>query len=294
MITRRRPGWVMLGTLFLLSVAGVVGAVPAKQPRTPEQVAQTITMLGHMLEGSSVTRQVEQSGNAEAKTALHYAQVLYDGARQAVEHDQHAKASEMLDEALKQVMMAGRMSRDTDGSSAQSRQQFEARLRSVDALLRAHERISIDKGVEQERAAVGRMAEAELKQARRLAEEGRYGDGMAALDRAYTLVTSSVGEMRSGDTLVRSLNFASAEDEYHYELDRNNTYQMLITMLVEERHTMTITPRVQGFLDEANALRRLAESQADGGDYAAGIKSLERATQNLIFALRNAGFFIPG
>ena len=39
--------------------------------------------------------------------------------------------------------------------------------------------------------------------------------------------------MRSGDTLVRSLNFASKEEEYRYEIDRNDTHQMLIKVLVE-------------------------------------------------------------
>ena len=69
---------------------------------------------------------------------------------------------------------------------------------------------------------------------------------------------------------------------------------MLIHMLVEDKKTMEVTERVQQFLDEANALRKLAERQAKNGEFTEAIASLEKATRNLIFAMRNAGFFIPG
>ena len=108
------------------------------------------------------------------------------------------------------------------------------------------------------------------------------------------MVTDSIKSMRGGETLVRILNFETAEEEYHYELDRNDTYQMLIQMLIEDRMTLKVTTRIQQFLNEADSLRAMAKNQASKGDFRSAIKSLENSTQKLIFAMRNAGFVIPG
>jgi len=101
--------------------------------------------------------------------------------------------------------------------------------------------------------------------------------------------------VRQGDTLVRSLNFASKEEEYVYELDRNDTHQMLIKVLLDEkRGSGSIDGMLKGYVDKAQALRGQAQSAAQRKDWTDGIRLLEESTAELVRAIRNAGIYIPG
>lgn len=171
---------------------------------------------------------------------------------------------------------------------------YETKLRSIDALLEAQQRIADEKADVKQKQEMKRTVAALLHSARDYATSNDYAHALQTVKQAYQIITASIEQLRGGETLVRTLHFETAEEEYHYELDRNDTYKMLIHMLVEDKKTMEVTERVQRFLDEANALRKLAERQAQNGEFTEAITSLEKATRNLIFAMRNAGFFIPG
>jgi hypothetical protein len=95
---------------------------------------------------------------------------------------------------------------------------------------------------------------------------------------------------------VRSLNFASKEEEYHYEIDRNDTHLMLIKVLVEEKRAANpaLDQQVGGFVTKARELRNKAEAAAGHKDHAEAVKLLEESTAELVRAIRNAGIYIPG
>lgn len=171
---------------------------------------------------------------------------------------------------------------------------YETKLRSINALLEAQQRIADEKASVKQKQQMKRTVTALLNSAEDYAASNNYGQALKTVKQAYKLITASIEQLRGGETLVRTLHFETPEEEYHYELDRNDTYKMLIHMLVEDKKTMNVTERVQQFLDEANALRKLGEKQAKNGAFGEAIKSLEQSTRNLIFAMRNAGFFIPG
>ncbi len=174
------------------------------------------------------------------------------------------------------------------------RTDYETKLRSIDALLEAQQRIADEKADAKQKQEMKRTVSALLNSAQDYASSNDYEHALQTVKQAYQIITTSIEQLRGGETLVRALHFETIEEEYHYELDRNDTYKMLIHMLVEDKKTMEVTERVQRFLDEANALRKLAERQAQNGEFTEAITSLEKATRNLIFAMRNAGFFIPG
>jgi uncharacterized protein YfcZ (UPF0381/DUF406 family) len=112
------------------------------------------------------------------------------------------------------------------------------------------------------------------------------------LDRAYLTARVSIESMRRGDTLVRSLNFASKREEYDYEIDRNDTHAMLIKVLLADRKDAA--GAMAPFTEKAATLRSEAEAQAKKGDHAAGIKLLEDSTRELVRAIRSGGIYIPG
>ena len=135
-----------------------------------------------------------------------------------------------------------------------------------------------------------------MGEAAKLAEGGNYTEARAALDRAFITIKTGARTLRQDDTLVRSLNFASKEEEYHYEIDRNDTRQMLIKMLVDEKRAASpdLDRRMSAFIAKAKELRAKAEASAAAQDFVGAIKLLEESTAELVKAIRNAGVFTPG
>ena len=131
-----------------------------------------------------------------------------------------------------------------------------------------------------------------MAQAERLAAAGQMAQARTVVDRAYLTARVSIEALRRGDTLVRSLTFASPREEYDYEIDRNDTHRMLVDLVLTERRE--VGPIVQPLLDKAGGLRREAEAQAQRGDHDSAIRTLEAATRELVRAVRAGGIYIPG
>ncbi len=130
-------------------------------------------------------------------------------------------------------------------------------------------------------------------EANQLRVSGDLDAARVRLDEAYVAIKIAVEHQRSGDTLVRSLSFKNKEEEYYYELDRNDTHRMLIKLLLEESGRSKAT-NLRQFLEQAQALRNQAETEAAAGKFGAAVKSLENSTTQLVRALRRAGIYIPG
>ena len=202
------------------------------------------------------------------------------------------QAARLLDQATREMMNGVRLAKPEQVAEVKARRDYEARLDSARALLAAQQRITQEKGNQAAAQQATREIESLITAAERRAAEGRLGEARPLLDRAYLTARVSIESLRRGDTLVRSLTFASAKEEYAYEEDRYQTHRMLIQVLVAERGTSPAL--MQGFVDRAGALREAAEAKAQGGDHAAAVKAMEDATRELVRAIRAAGLYIPG
>ncbi|MCU7804891.1 MAG: hypothetical protein KZQ92_21750 [Candidatus Thiodiazotropha sp. (ex Lucinoma borealis)] len=169
---------------------------------------------------------------------------------------------------------------------------YKTKRKSLDALLDALQRVSLEKGANQQTAdGIIRLAE----KADILASDGKIGDARIQLDLAYDAVKSEVEKLRSGDTLVRTLEFADKEEEYSYELDRNETHQMLVKLLLLDKELDSkAQSEVSDYVDTAHKLRAKAEQESNAGRYDVGIRYLEESTTQYVRAIRRAGVYIPG
>jgi tetratricopeptide (TPR) repeat protein len=177
-----------------------------------------------------------------------------------------------------------------------TRRDFESRLESARALLTAQQRITEEKSAGREAQNATRSIERQIGEAQAIAAQGRYEEARPILDRAYLTARVSIETLRRGDTLVRSLNFASKREEYDYEIDRNDTHAMLIKVLLADRKDASgaMPAGMQAFTDKAAVLRSEAEALARKGDHAGAIQRLEDATRELVRAIRSGGIYIPG
>lgn len=251
--------------------------------------------ISKLIETSSLAKQITDNGDPRALALRENARKLYVKAEQARDQGNRELASKRLDEAAKTMFHAIQLVRPKQLSQNKDNRDFENRRQSVDALLDAHHRISADKGIRDKVSDVEIEANKLSQQAIQLFSNGDTDAGFDNLNRAYQLVKASIESMRDGDTLVRSLAFSSKEDEYHYEIDRNDTHRMLVDMLVKDKvRTDNARQMVQKFLDKAAELRRDADQQAAKGEYAQAVRLLEDSTRDLVRAIRGAGVYIPG
>jgi hypothetical protein len=190
-------------------------------------------------------------------------------------------------------MMEGvRLARPEQVNAEKARRDFEARLDSTRALLTAQQRITQEKSAPPEAREATRGIQADLAAAEQLGRDGRWDEGRVRLDRAYLTARVSIESMRRGDTLVRSLAFGSKREEFDYEIDRHDTHLMLVKVVLADRRDAA--GAMQPFVERSGELRRDAERQAQAGDHAAAVKTLEDATRELVRAIRAGGLYIPG
>ncbi len=260
-----------------------------------ENLESRFESVEKLLSESSAARQVEASGSPEALAGREQARAHLERAREAESAGDDATASEELALATRSMMQAVGLAGQNGRVQDKMVRDFHSREESIEALLDAYSRVMHENGKSAGAEELQSLVEANLVKANQLVEQGRVDEGRQLLDETYVATKVAVDGVRDGETLVRSLNFANKEEEYHYELDRNDTHKMLISVLLKEKlENPGIGKMVQPFIDKAQALRVEAEGQAGAGDFEAAVGTLEESTKNLVRAIRGAGIYIPG
>lgn len=282
------------GSLSLQAQTPVESAATRLQSTKVDRESLTSNMesVGKLLESSSAARQIGSSKNAEALEKQVKAREIYARAKAALAADDLQRASQLLSETRTTFFGAVRLAAPEEVSANKLESDYRARLESVNALLAAYKRVATEKS-SPAKGVTETVAQIELgvTSAAKLAQAAKFKEGRVELDRVYLIAKAAVSSLRSGDTLVRSLNFASKEEEFLYEIDRNNTHQMLIEVLASEKRSDSM---VQKFITAAKGLRAEADAAGQRKDYANGIRLLEESTTELVRAIRGAGVYIPG
>ena len=281
-----------------LAAEPVSAPAPAGKGRAvedKEQLRRRLQSVETLIEKSSAAKQIEASPNPDAVARRDKARELRRQAVEAFEAQDYGKSTSLLDEAVKTLFEGVRLAAPEQVTAEKKRRDFDSRMESVKAMLTAQKRINAEKRSGAKETEISNRIEALIREAAALAAAGKLGQGRIVLDQAYAMANISVEGLREGDTLVRSLNFATKEEEYRYEIDRNDAHKGLVKVLIEEKLGASgISAMTQKSLDQAAQLRAMAEAQAKKGDYEGGIKMLEDSTKELVRAIRSAGIFIPG
>ncbi len=90
------------------------------------------------------------------------------------------------------------------------------------------------------------------------------------------------------------IHFETQEDEYRYELGRNDTHKVLVNVVLKEKLSSQMAMLMKIPMNKAETLRKQGEQQAANNNFEKAIKTLEQSTQQIIRAIRMAGIFIPG
>ena len=243
------------------------------------------------------SRSIRGSDNQAAKDKHEQAVELFEKAKLAEGKGHEQQAADLLKQATKTMFEATRMIKKDDSFMAKDVRDFDERKASVEALCTAYENIAKEKGIDKATEnELHAFVYKRVDQAEALKKDDRVKEGRKMLDEAYVAAKVAIEHLRGGETLVRSLNFASSEEEYHYEVDRNDTHRMLVDVLLKEKMKTNwgIEAMVNKFMESADKLRARADEQASDGEYENAIGTMEQSTKEIVRAIRSAGIYIPG
>lgn len=248
-----------------------------------------------LIEESSAAKQVLESENENALSMRRRASELYSAAVKALDVGDIQTAEAALSEALNLMFQAVAAVNSTNGATDKQVRDYRKRHDSLDALLIAHQRIATEKGRDKAHEELRLSIASDIEAAGKMHENESIMDARVHLDAAYEKVRHGLEDLRDGDTLIRELKFETSEDEYIYELDRNDTHRMLISVLLSEKlEDENVHRKTQPYLNKADSLRKQAEERANAGSFGEAIQLLENSTGEVVKAIRSAGVYIPG
>lgn len=285
--------------ILATALAGIAlvsaNAAAATQGASSSDVSSRLVYVERLLTESSAAKKVDASGKAEAIDMKAQAQKHFDEAKKLAGDGDSESAEAELREAIRLMTAAARAANGDSKVSQKQSDDYGSRKESVTALAKAHDRIATEKGMKDMNQALQAKVAADLAASDELLAQGKGDEARAMLDTTYESVKASLEGLRGGDTLVRELNFETPEDEYHYELDRNDTHRMLVEVLLAEKmQASPMRKTADGFIAKAGDLRKQAEDAAGKKKFEDAIGLLEESTKEYIRAIRSAGVYIPG
>jgi len=286
----------------LLAVLMLFGAAEPAAAQTSERVpidaattGQKAAFIENLLTRSVAARTIGDSGEQAPKEKLGEARALVDEAKTLIANGQYKRADEKLDQALALINAETRRLSKAKVNGARDKEAYEKRLHAVELFLQAYERVAADQnGSAATKGQINDIRQL-IAEAKAAADRGEYDAAKAALDTAYQIARGDIRTLRQGQTLTRSLDFATAAEEYDYERGRNDSHFMLLKFaLSNNQPAPSMLDRIARFETDARSIREQAERNAAAGLYDRAIGDLNESTQTLLKAIRMSGIFVPG
>lgn len=289
----RFRSWLPITAAALLAVSWPAAA-QQRVPADPATTSQKAEFIGNLVSRSVSVSRIEASGDAAAMESLARARALVDQAKASLKGGAFEAANDKLDQALALVNREIRRLSSDEVHSAHEQEMYRRRLKAVNAFLSAYERVAKE-GSNQAAASQAKTIRTLIGKAEGKARNGRHAAAIEDLDDAYTLARGDIRKMRQGKTMTRTLDFATAEEEYDYELGRNRSHFLLLQFALSEKTPVgSVVGRIEGNRETAEGLRSTAETKAAAGAHPEAIDMLNQSTNLLLKTIRMSGIFMPG
>jgi hypothetical protein len=250
-----------------------------------------IKLLDWLVNDSPVTKRIESSDDDQAKQQLQRSQEMWE---QAVEHNEEGEyelAEGHINQGLLLMTELSRKIKDED-RVRQARIELYKKIKGhVEMFVVAFDRVSEEKG---ENHVEGMLDRTELDSILSKAQSAYEDDELALanhmMSQAADMVDVALSDARHEDVLLHELTFENLEEEYAYEIDRNESYIQLIDLMQNKTSpTQASADYVQKIIDENAKIRKHADILVSEGNLEQGITVLENGTDKLSRALRLSG-----
>ena len=286
-MTALKPSLVL--TLALLLVLNT--ALGQSGPDRRRLLDNKLQLLQSMVTQSPAARRIEASQHShEAKALLERARAAHRQARDLLEQGDLAVSEERMNEGLRLIGEAARGVADPQREDSREQQRYAELNERIDSFRQAFARIVSEKGDAALELLDQTGIDAKQSEASQLQAEQRYREANLALEQVLAKLEQALTKARDQETLVRVLTFDSVEEEYAYELERNNSHEMLVRLLLaQEGLNQASRALIDRFIELNASARAEADELVRQGEHAAALKKLEDGTQQLVRALRVAG-----
>ena len=266
-----------MNRLLLCLAASVVAStlmVQVLAEDTLESVRKHLDTAEHLIEDSSAAKRVSASANAGAQELHSEARSLFKQATEALDEGKIEEAKALLLDAKKVMFKAVQSAGSGNVKADKGRQDYERRASSILALLKAQIRVTDEKHAAEAEVQLHWQVETLLEDAGTFYQAGDYAGGLEILNKAYDLLKISIERMREGDTLVNSVNFETAEEEYYYYWEKTGSQFDAINMAARGVVGTQKEQMVQKFSKKMQDARSEASKLASKGEFEDAIKAL--------------------
>ena len=260
-----------------------------------EYLENSLKSLAKLLNNSSVSKQVLHSNNDAAIQYYKFSKSLYNDAVSMYEENKYEKSLTLIKQSKSALFDSIEFSNLKDTAKKTGKYKYESLRKSATSLMNALENISQDETKIKKSKTIINNATQLVGKADKYYFDEQYKKGIEILNDALNLIKPAIRDIRTGNTLVRSLRFAHIKDEYKYELDRNDTHFMLLKMFLKDKAIdNNQEDKILSTIKIAKSLRNDALKYAKKDMYKEAVKKLEKSTLKTIQILRNTGINIPG
>ena len=259
---------------------------------TPDLLKNKFSLVDRFITASKTAERIATKGTPEVKAQMAQAKDIFAQAQQAHSAGDAKKAGALLDQALKIATLAAQKSADPASKLWLHSARFDDMLGSVNNFLSSFKRYLAQSG----KSDANNLSKIQnlIQSAKQLAGKKEYQSANKKLDQAQIILTESIKNVLGSNSLVYELKFDTPNDEYKYEVDRGDSFEALVRMLLIQKaqdgsKQKLIEPLVAQHLE----LRSQARNQAASGAFEQAIKTQEDANKFLIRALRTLGLMIP-
>ncbi|MDJ0806395.1 MAG: hypothetical protein QNJ78_06125 [Gammaproteobacteria bacterium] len=282
---------LILTLLFGIAASSSWGANAEQAPSTHEQKLQAVANL---LTRSTISKQVLHSNNQAAIQHYQFSKTLYEDAVEAFKAGELDKSNKLINKSRQALFDSIEFANLRGSQNQRSKNHYESLRKSANALITALQRISDEKGRQDQHQKIYNDIRNQLAQSDNLYFQEEYTGATSKLEKVLKTIKSEISQMRSGETLTRSLSFTSAKEEYEYELDRNDTFFMLIDMFLSDKESSPqAIEQINGTIRQAKDYRKQAETLAADNKHSLAIEKLEQSTVKIIAQIRQRGISIP-
>lgn len=261
-------------------------ALPATAQEAAPQ-APSIEATRALIEGATSAQQIDRSRLPQSQLMRDQARAWLKQAEAAQASGNAAEVKAHLGEARKAMLAALRLASPAQVDGEKAVRDYETRLASVKVLRDALQRLDAVKN-----SATIASTDAYLAAAAQYASERSFDLALVEVNRAYEVIKASNVAQRDHTEQVVSKNFATKEDEYKYEIGRNDEYQQLSETVLKNLaadRAATYTP----VFATAMSMRKNAQGQAGKGDFAAAVTAMETSTAEYKKIIRASGIPVP-
>jgi hypothetical protein len=269
----------------MLCALGFSSDLIAGEGISAKQLQNKLQLVEHVLTHIDKQGKDKLEANVVLTQAYQFARREARAGKQALEQGQFTKAEQLLSQALVNASYVSKELKALDGEQV-SAEQYAQLLDSVGEYQAILEQTYQEKQLSLQSPVLEKVS-ALLIRANTLQKTSRY-NALMALEQAYQLLTLELARLRDKETSVVSLDFATPEDEFNYELRQFDSLRLLLS-LNKEKVSKGQQMMLDKFATQSEQYLRDAKSRAAAGDHQAAIELLEQGNKKLWAALRTLG-----